>query len=77
MKITVGDTDEGMEGYHCPQCNKEEDDEGGILTVEPEEIAVYHYFCDAGCGFKVFIRVSHIITSIETEDTIMHSGRYR
>ena len=38
MKIEVGDTDDGsLDGACCPQCNREEDDDGGIIEVDMEE----------------------------------------
>ena len=71
MKIEVGDTDDGsLDGAYCPQCNREEDDDGGIIEVDMEEpFQYYNYFCNAGCGFKVYVRIQHIIEEIELGET--------
>ena len=38
----------------------EEDDDGGIIEVDMEEpFQYYHYFCNAGCGFKVYDGIQH------------------
>lgn len=66
-KLKVGDIDDGsLEGAYCPECNPEEDGDGGIIEVDMEEpFKYYHYFCNAGCGFKVYIRIQHVIEAIE------------
>ena len=71
MKIEVGDTDDGsLDEAYCPQCNPTEDDDGGIMEVEMEEPHYrYHYFCNAGCGFKVWIRIKHIVEAIDLGET--------
>ena len=44
MKIEVGDTDDGsLDGAYCPQCNREEDDDGGIIEVDMEEPFQYYH----------------------------------
>jgi|TARA_B100001094_G_scaffold321639_1_gene369675 hypothetical protein len=71
MRIQIGDSDDGhLEGAYCPQCNREEDGDGGIIDTEIIDAEHYHYYCNAGCGFEVIIEIQHTIEKIITNDDI-------